>query len=339
MTPRVAVIIPCYRATGKVGSVVDGVIKCRETLKELCMLEVIVVDDACPELSWREIGENAGIRIIHNPRNEGVGGATLTGLRAAGKGEFSAMVKLDADGQHRPQYLIDLIPYLLKQRETDMVLVKGTRYRWPSSQDGIPWVRRIGSVLLEPIARAALGCRSLTDICNGYLGLNSLSCRYLLLERLGPRIELRYLFESSILVRSRWLGIEIREFSMMPHYSSDWSSSMDSSTMVLPLLLFWSRAAVERIRRTYVRSLNLGSGLFVTSATSAVIACYLWLSRVGPGIAMKEEVSAGTASAFTTASATALIGLIVFFLYDYRAGYDVKVLSFPTLLEDIEDSW
>jgi hypothetical protein len=66
------------------------------------------------------------------------------------------------------------------------------------------------------------------------------------------------------------------------------------------------------------------------------MACHLWITRVGPEIAERTQVSAGTSSAFTTASATALLGLLLFFLYDYRSGSDVKVLRFPALLKDLE---
>jgi len=186
------------------------------------------------------------------------------------------------------------------------------------------------------MARAALACRNLTDISNGYLGMNALSARYLLARGLGPPLQQRYLFESSVLVRCAWLGLELREFAMLPRYGERWSSSMESGAMVVPLLLFWSRAALARLRRCYLSSLTLGSGLLLMTALSSALAGYLWITRVGPEIADRTQVSAGTSSAFTTASATALLGLLLFFLYDYRSGRDVTVLRFPALLRDLE---
>ena len=44
------------------------------------------------------------------------------------------------------------------------------------------------------------------------------------------------------------------------------------------------------------------------------------------------QVSAGTSSAFTVASATALIAMLLFLLYDYQSGTVVKS-SFPPYLE------
>ena len=282
MTARVAVVIPCYRATAQVGAVVENVLACDQALNELCRLQVIVVNDGCPECCWQEVPSAANVQVIHHQSNQGVGAATLSGLQAALNQGCTAMVKLDADGQHPPRYLLDLVPYLLEQSPTDLKLVKGSRYRWPSRERIIPWARHLGSTLLEPMARAALGCRNLTDICNGYLGLNALSCRFLLESKIGPPLQQRYLFESSVLVRSRWLGLELLEFAMLPRYGPDWSSSMDSGAMVMPLLRFWCISALARLRRCYLASLNLGSALLLVSAMSISLAGYLWLTRVGP---------------------------------------------------------
>jgi dolichol-phosphate mannosyltransferase len=334
--PQVAVVIPCYRAQGLVGAVVAEVLRIGQELAADCQLQLLVVNDACPQDSWCEIEAHPQVQVLHHPRNQGVGGATLTGLQAALAHHCQAMVKLDADGQHPPVYLLDLVPHLLEQPTSELALVKGSRYRWPSRPGAIPWARQLGSILLEPIARAALACRNLTDISNGYLGLNQLSCRYLLAADLGPPLQRRYLFESSVLVRSAWLGLELREFAMLPRYGERWSSSMESGAMVLPLLRFWSRAALARLRRCYLASLTLGSGLLLVAALSSALAGYLWITRVGPEIADRTQVSAGTSSAFTTASATALLGVLLFFLYDYRSGSDVKVLRFAALLRDLE---
>lgn len=336
MKPFVGIIIPCYRATGLVQAVVDDVLRVDAELRPTCQLQVLVVDDACPEQSWQEITAHPQVKVLHHNHNQGVGAATLTGLQAALELGCEAMVKLDADGQHPPLYLLDLVPYLLEQPVVELALVKGSRYRWPQRAGAIPWARQLGSVLLEPMARAALACRNLTDISNGYLGVNQLSCRYLLAADLGPPLQRRYLFESSVLVRSAWLGLELREFAMLPRYGERWTSSMGSGGMVLPLLGFWSRAALARLRRCYLASITLGSGLLLVATLSTTLASYLWITRVGPEIADRSLVSAGTSSAFTTASALGVLALLLFFLYDYRSGSDVKVLRFPALLKDLK---
>ena len=333
---QVAVVIPCYRAKGLVANVVAEVLRVGDELTPVCLLRVLVVNDACPQQSWQDIAYHPQVQVLHHRHNRGVGAATITGLNAALQIQCQAMVKLDADGQHPPGYLLDLVPHLLEQPSSELALVRGSRYRWPNRHGSIPLTRQVGSILLEPMARAALACRNLTDTSNGYLGFNNLSCRYLLAAGWGPPLQKRYLFESSLLVRSTWLGIELREFAMLPHYEGHWKSSMECGSMVLPLLGFWCKATLSRLYRCYLVSITLGSCLLVMTILSTGLAGYLWTKRVGPEIAEGIQVSAGTSSAFTVSSATALVALLLFLLYDYRSGSEVKSLHFPALLDDLE---
>ena len=329
-------VIPCYKAKYLVPNVVSEVLKVGEELGDLCLLRVLVVDDACPQQSWREIADHPQVQVLHHIHNRGVGAATLTGLHTALQMQCQAMVKLDADGQHPPAYLLDLVPYLLSQPASEVALVRGSRYHWPSQPGSIPLTRQVGSILLEPMARAALACRNLTDTSNGFLGLNHLSCRYLLASEWGPRLQKRYLFESSVLVRSTWLGMELREFAMLPHYEGHWQSSMECGAMVIPLLIFWCKSTLSRLYRCYLASITLGSCLLLMTTLSTVLAVYLWTTRIGPEIAEGIQVSAGTSSAFTVASATALIAMLLFLLYEYQSGTGVKSRHFPARLRDLE---
>ena len=186
------------------------------------------------------------------------------------------------------------------------------------------------------MARAALACRNLTDVSNGYLGMTADSARYLLAKGLGPPLEQRYLFESSVLVRFAWLKLDLHEFAMLPRYGEQWRSSMESRAMVVPLLMFWIKVTIARLHRCYISCINLGTAFLLVTAMSSGMSGYLWTTRLGPEIADKTQVSAGTSSAFTTSSATALIALMLFFLYDYRSGRDIKVLNFRSLIEDLE---
>ena len=86
MTARVAVVIPCYRATAQVGAVVENVLACDQALNELCRLQVIVVNDGCPECCWQEVPSAANVQVIHHQSNQGVGAATLSGLRRSESG-------------------------------------------------------------------------------------------------------------------------------------------------------------------------------------------------------------------------------------------------------------
>lgn len=48
---------------------------------------------------------------------------------------------------------------------------------------------QLGAILLEPMERAELAWRNLTDISNGYLRKKVLSAKNLLVRRLGPLLQ------------------------------------------------------------------------------------------------------------------------------------------------------
>ena len=51
---------------------------------------------------------------------------------------------MDSDGQHPPEYLLELVPYLLNLPLNELTLVKGTRFHFPINNKNIPFeIKRI----------------------------------------------------------------------------------------------------------------------------------------------------------------------------------------------------
>src|SRR6266487_1051175 len=88
--PKVAVVIPCYRVVPAVLEVLQGI--GTEVHRIYC------VDDSCPERSGRVIEEHcrdARIKVVRHEENQGVGGASITGLRLALQDGADIVVKMD----------------------------------------------------------------------------------------------------------------------------------------------------------------------------------------------------------------------------------------------------
>ena len=332
---NICIVIPCYKAKGKVATVVESIQKVSQKLAHSYNIFTIIVNDACPLDSWKEINLNSNILITHHEKNYGVGASTLTGFQMALSRNADAIIKLDSDGQHPPSYLEDIIPYLFSLPFSETCLIKGSRYLYRINSEKIPWARKIGSIFLEPIARVALSCRELSDISNGYLAMNNLTCRLLVGIKFGPSLNMRYLFESSLLVRSVFFDIPIYVFAMNANYGKDWNSSMNSKKMIFPLLSFWIKAGLMRLINKYIFRINLGSFLLIISSISFLNALNLFITRIRPLIKLGITVSAGNSTFFTTSAAIVIFTIILFFLYDYNSGYRVKSLIFPKFLEEL----
>ena len=109
-TPLVSVVIPVYREAAEIRAFLAAV---RDQLtRSGASYELVVVDDGSPDQSWPAIGEEAksdpNLRALRLSRNFGKESAVCAGLEIA-RGD--AVIVMDADGQHPPT----LIPELLSQ--------------------------------------------------------------------------------------------------------------------------------------------------------------------------------------------------------------------------------
>ena len=108
-----AVVIPAYRVADQILSVLAGI----GTEVDL----IYVVDDACPQGSGAIVQEYCSdprVQVLVHPKNTGVGGAVLTGMRGALADGADLIVKLDGDGQMDPALVPALVePIRLRERQ------------------------------------------------------------------------------------------------------------------------------------------------------------------------------------------------------------------------------
>src|SRR5262249_44104810 len=134
-----------------------------------CVRHVIVVDDASPDAipaAVSGIGDPRVVLLSHE-RNRGVGGAMKTGFERALELGADVVVKLDSDGQMDPA----LIPALLAPPAEGAAPAKGNRFADIPVISAMPFLRRMGTLGLSFLAKAASGYWSLFDPCNGYLAV------------------------------------------------------------------------------------------------------------------------------------------------------------------------
>lgn len=119
--------------------------------------EVLAVDDGSTDETLQTLGEIAlrqpRLKILSHPANRGLGAALRTGFAAA-TGDWIAV--LDADLSWSPSQIADL---LAKQRQTGADWVGGSPFLRPDGYQGVPWRRRLPSLLLNAFYRGLLGRR------------------------------------------------------------------------------------------------------------------------------------------------------------------------------------
>lgn len=119
--PAVSIVIPVYNEAENLAAVIDQIHDLG-----LADYEIIVVDDGSRDDS-AAMAEARGARVVRHPYNIGNGAAVKSGLRAA-RGRW--IVMLDADGQHPPQAIPQLLEHLDRYHMVVAARVRSTEASW-----------------------------------------------------------------------------------------------------------------------------------------------------------------------------------------------------------------
>lgn len=161
MTPRVLVIIPAYNEAETLASVVARL------HEDAPGYDILIVDDGSQDDTARIAAALDGVTLVKLPFNLGIGGAMQTGFKYALRNGYDVGVQCDADGQHPPHQIRDLVAHLDK---SDADLVIGSRYVADTGYKPSCF-RRIGKSLLSRIVDALIG-GGITDTTSGFRAAN-----------------------------------------------------------------------------------------------------------------------------------------------------------------------
>lgn len=156
----VLVLIPARNEAERLPRVLRGV---RDVLPSS---ELVVVDDASTDATSVRASE-AGATVLRLPAHLGYGGALQTGYRYASRRGLRALVQMDADGQHDPASIPDLLQAMEDER---MDLVVGSRFLGKSPGYKISAVRGVGIRVLRGMTGMILK-RPMTDPTSGFQAL------------------------------------------------------------------------------------------------------------------------------------------------------------------------
>ncbi|HET6845331.1 MAG TPA: glycosyltransferase family 2 protein [Anaerolineales bacterium] len=210
---RIAAVIPAYRVEAQIQGV----------LRDLppFLNPVIVVDDASGDKTADLVAAAARGRrrviLVRHERNEGVGGAMVTGFRKARELGAEVVVKIDGDGQMDMEHLPALLEPLLAGKAD---YTKGNRFRDFAALRKMPLIRRIGNMGLGFLAKVATGYWNLFDPTNGFVALRAETLDLLPLDQ----IDRRYYFEISMLANLYLLGAVVQDVPMPARYRDEVSN-------------------------------------------------------------------------------------------------------------------
>jgi glycosyltransferase involved in cell wall biosynthesis len=289
--PRIAVVIPCYRAASTIGAVVAGIGP--EAAR------IFVVDDDCPEGTGARAFETISdprLTVLSNPRNLGVGGAVKRGYRAALADGADIVVKIDADGQMDPRFIGRLVAPVAAG-EADYA--KGNRFArrflMPSASGerrggAMPMTRRVGNNLASFLHKGVTGQWGIVDPANGFTAIHRRALEAIDLDAAADC----YFFETDMLFQLGLADAVVKDVPLPALYAGEVSSlrvrNVVRSFPLLALRRFAKRIAVRYFLNDFnVASLELVIGIPLL-LLGAALGLYHWVEAVATGV----PASAGT---------------------------------------------
>ncbi|MBI2875349.1 MAG: glycosyltransferase family 2 protein [Candidatus Tectomicrobia bacterium] len=208
----VAAIIPAYNEEQLIGRVL-------ETMPEI-VDRIIVVDDASRDStsevvrSYKEKARlNGNLTLIRHEQNHGVGGAIVTGYKAALQDGIDVSVVLAGDSQMDPADLPQVIePVARDQAEYS----KGNRLSRGESWKLIPHTRYLGNSVLSLLTKIASGYWHVADSQSGYTAISHRALERLELDLDG--IYKRYGMPNDLLIQLNIHNCRVKDVPIQPVY-------------------------------------------------------------------------------------------------------------------------
>lgn len=304
--PLIAAVVPCYRETAHIMDVLAGF------GSEVSL--IFVCDDACPDrtgdLVERECTDTR-VRVLRNPTNTGVGGATIMGYRAAIDAGADIIVKVDGDGQMDPKLIPALIAPVAKGKAD---YAKGNRLHRRDAVEGMPAIRLFGNMALTLLTKLSTGYWNLMDPTNGFTAIHAAVARELQLDKIARS----YFFETDMLFRLAGLSAVVVDVPMRARYGAE-QSHLEIHRILFEFLGGHLCNGFRRMVDTYflrdlsVATLELVFGVLLLAFGTIYGAFHWWHS-----IVYDTYASAGTV---LLAALPVLIGvqlLIAFFTQEIR---------------------
>ncbi|TCZ76100.1 glycosyltransferase family 2 protein [Paenibacillus albiflavus] len=202
---KVLIIIPAYNEEASIANVIQAI---RTKAPEV---DIVVINDGSKDNTAAVAKATKQAHVITLPLNVGIGGAMQTGYMYAKKHDYDVAVQMDADGQHDPAYLHELLDALSKGEADCMIgsrFIQKTAYRSSiSRRTGIlffTWLLKLATKerFTDPTSGFRAANRKVIDVFANYYPDDYPEVETIvLLQRLGYKVK-----ETSVLMHSRETG-------------------------------------------------------------------------------------------------------------------------------------
>ncbi|WP_019424794.1 glycosyltransferase family 2 protein [Paenibacillus sp. OSY-SE] len=158
---KILLIIPAYNEENNIENLINRIYSIYGKT-----VDILVIND-CSLDETKSVCYKIGVYTINLPCNLGIGGAVQTGYKYAHQHDYDIAIQVDGDGQHKPEYIINLVQYIIEDK-ADMVI--GSRF---INREGFQstLMRRVGIAYFTYLLKL-LSKEKITDPTSGFRACN-----------------------------------------------------------------------------------------------------------------------------------------------------------------------
>ena len=224
---KLLIVIPAHNEEENIANVVE------DLTTRYPQYDYIVVNDGSRDKT-AAVCRAHGFHLIDLPINLGLAGAFQTGLRYAAENGYDCAIQLDADGQHKPEYIAPMLEAL----EDGADIVIGSRFLTVKKPKTL---RMLGSYIISWAIRLTTG-RAICDPTSGMRMFNRAMVEEFAQNlNYGPEPDtISYLIKNGAVVRE--VQVEMGERTAGQSYLTFYKSVQYMVKMAISILLIqWFR--------------------------------------------------------------------------------------------------
>lgn len=180
---EVAVLIPALNASETIGRVIAGV------TRHIAVGRIIVVDDGSSDQT-SSVATSLGVRVVKHTINRGKGAALQSGFDVFLQTPYDALLTLDADLQHPPEFIPDFIDQYSSGR---FDLIIGDRLH---NKKGMPLHRMLSNTITTFLVSARTAM-NISDSQSGYRLIDRRVLEAVRLESEGFEAETEFIIKAA----------------------------------------------------------------------------------------------------------------------------------------------
>ena len=224
---KLLIVIPAYNEEANIVRVVEDLVE------RFPQYDYVVVNDGSRDKTAAVCREH-GFHLIDLPVNLGLAGAFQTGLRFAAENGYDCAMQMDADGQHKPEYIAPMLAAL--EEGNDIVI--GSRFLTVKKPKTL---RMVGSYIISWSIRLTTG-HAICDPTSGMRMFNRAMVEEFAQNlNYGPEPDtISYLIKNGASVKE--VQVEMGERMAGQSYLTFWRSVQYMVKMSISILLIqWFR--------------------------------------------------------------------------------------------------